>query len=270
MGRPLLAGGLALVSMSCTPVAVPGTTTNPPPVGNEVIVSWIVDGDTIEVDAEAGTLVVRLLGINAPDDGECFYDEATDHLIDILKGRTIRLDTDGTDQFDRVLAWVWDGDTLVNRDLVERGLAIATTRDPDDRHHPELITEEERAIAAGAGLWARSACGPESDADLSLEIESDPPGPDDEALGAEMVTVRNTGDSAVDLSGWVLRDESSRHRFHFAAGETLDPGAELTIPSDDEGWDPGGEAVWSNIGDMALLLDQHGNVVARMRYRQGD
>jgi hypothetical protein len=40
----------------------------------------------------------------------------------------------------------------------------------------------------------------------------------------------------------------------------------MTIRSTDPGWVPGGSPVWSNGGDMVLVLDETGRVVARHRY----
>jgi hypothetical protein len=103
----------------------------------------------------------------------------------------------------------------------------------------------------------------EIDAGISVV---DPPGPDDETLDQEMVVLANRGGALVDLEGWILRDESSRHRYIFPAGATLGPGRALQVRSDDPRWAPGGEPVWNNDGDMALLQDRHGNVLSRWRY----
>jgi hypothetical protein len=46
----------------------------------------------------------------------------------------------------------------------------------------------------------------------------------------------------------------------------IGPGAEVTIRSSDPGWDPGDSAVWNNGGDVVLLLDDGGRVIARFRY----
>jgi len=120
------------------------------------------------------------------------------------------------------------------------------------------------------GLWSPSACGDDTTPpQLSFDIDSsivDPPGPDDEDLGAETMVVVNEGDAMVALAGWVLRDESSRHRYVFPSEASLDAGDARVVASSDPGWDPGGSPVWNNDGDMALLLTPHGTVVARWRY----
>lgn len=217
--------------------------------------TWIYDGDTVEVETDGGVVDVRLLDINAPETDECFHQESRDHLIDTLKGLNVRLETgDSLDQYGRTLAYVWDDDRNVNVELVEMGLAIATTPNTGSG----FLAEESKAFDAGLGLWAPSACGSSSRSEVAIGA-LEPSG--------ETVLIVNQEPVAVDLSGWTLRDESSRHRYRFPEGSTLRPGGQLTIDSDSPHWDPGGSPVWNNDGDMALLLNRDGRVVDRWRYR---
>jgi endonuclease YncB( thermonuclease family) len=259
VGRTGIVVALLAVS-ACTPddVIPPATTAVE---GAPAVVTWVYDGDTIEVEQDGRVFDVRLDGINAPERGECYHQEATSHLIDTLKGREITLVVTGEDQFDRVLAMVWDGDMWVNRDLVATGMAIATT-DPD--RDSALVDAETDAYGDGLGLWGACGTGPTPAVEIRTVV-FDPPGPDDEVLDEEYVVLLNSGDTAVELGGWVLRDESSRHRHHFDAVR-IDPGETFVVTSGDDGWDPGASPVWSNDGDMALLIDPGGRIVARYRY----
>jgi hypothetical protein len=54
--------------------------------------------------------------------------------------------------------------------------------------------------------------------------------------------------------------------FVFAAGTTLSAGEVLAITRTDDGWTPGVSPVWNNGGDLALLQDPKGTVVACWRY----
>jgi hypothetical protein len=97
---------------------------------------------------------------------------------------------------------------------------------------------------------------------------TDPPGDDGDRLHSEVISLINLGDQPVDLAGWGLRDGSSRHRFLFATGgSVIAPGGRIDVASSSPGWVPGGEPVWSNRGDIAILLDDSGLVVARWRYQ---
>jgi len=100
-------------------------------------------------------------------------------------------------------------------------------------------------------------------------IQFDPDGPDLDDLNEEWVRIANRGDAAVDLRGWVVRDESASNRFRFPDGLRLQAGRAITLRTgcgtDDEDnlhWCRSGAAVWNNDGDTAFLLDPDGNIVA--------
>lgn len=235
-------------------------------------VRWITDGDTIDVDTDGGEVTLRLLGINAPERGDCFAEEALDFLIDEIKGRSVQFDDLGTDQFGRTLADVWFEGRWINGELVASGLTTAVTPDDGYLHGDLLIEAEDRAYTAREGLWGDEACGsvgPSPDVSFDLDRSAfNPPGPDDSVLDDEYIVIVNNESTAVDLSGWTLRDESSRNRLVFDLGTMLAAGDTLTVSSGcstDPSW-CGDRSIWNNAGDLALLLDENGRVVARARY----
>lgn len=176
----------------------------------------------------------------------------------------------GVDQFDRTLAHVFSEDRHVNLEMVVMGLALASTPDGSDPYRDTILSAEEQAYTSRTGLWAADACGGSGDlAAIAIDAGAsrpDPDGPDEENLRAELIVVDNEGDEDVDLGGWIIRDESTRHRFRFADGITIAPGDSVVVTSDSPGWRPGGSPVWNNGGDMALVQDPYGNIVARWRY----
>ena len=130
----------------------------------------------------------------------------------------------------------------MNLNLIEGGLAIATTPEPDDQHGADLVNAEEEAYRSGVGLW--DGCDAAEGAGLELAIDTDghdPPGPDQEVLSEEVVTITNLGGADVDLEGWVLRDESSAHRFLFPPGAGIPAGVMRVIASSDPAMGPRGE-----------------------------
>lgn len=234
--------------------------------------SRVIDGDSIDIDVGGETVEVRMIGINANERGECHSEEAADYLVEELTDASVGVETVARDQFDRVLANVWLDEELVNLTLVASGLVIAQTPLPEDPNRSALIAAEEEAYESGLGLWSAEACGSAGPVpDIGFDLGSstiDPPGPDGDGLGDEYVVVVNNGEEAVDMTGWTLRDESSRNRKVFADGTTLAPGEQIEISSgcaDPLSW-CAGSPIWNNDGDMALLLDAYGRVVARARY----
>lgn len=233
----------------------------------DAVVTSVADGDTITATLDTGDRVeVRLAGVNAPETGECHFDEARSYLDREILGHRVVLEPVGVDRFGRMLAFVKVDTVEINTSLVTLGHAIATTPDRDD---PTVLLEaEEQARVANLGLWADDACMAEGPipAVRITTVDFDPPGPDEERLEREAVVITNDGDESVDIGNWALRDESSLHRLRFAPATLLMPGASLTVSSASPLWEPGGSPVWNNDGDMAMLLDRSGRVVDAVRY----
>lgn len=249
----------------------PGTTLAPSNMGETATVISITDGDTLDVYLEDGSRdTVRLIGINAPEIGECWAVEADRTLEELVPpGSEIGMtrDQSNRDQFGRLLRYLWIDSTSVNEELVRVGAVISRRYPPDTAMAEVLEAAQAEAESAGAGLWAPDACGPSSDADLAvLELRFDADGNDNENLNDEWISIVNQGDEPLDLTGWGIRDESSTNRFRFPAGLTVEPGATVTIHTgcgqssgSMQYWCSKGSAVWNNDGDTAFLIDPGGN-----------
>jgi competence protein ComEC len=124
----------------------------------------------------------------------------------------------------------------------------------------------------GAGVGDTQTAGDRQRPDIEVtEIHADAPGDDREALTEEYVVLTNTGDAPVDLSGWVLTDESGA-RYTFPEGVTLGAGDAVTVrtgagtdTATDRYWDAG-RPVWNNDGDTVRLLRPDGTVVTEVSY----
>jgi hypothetical protein len=96
----------------------------------------------------------------------------------------------------------------------------------------------------------------------------DSPGPDfrsNASLNAEYVVLKNTTNKALDLEGWILRDETG---YKYVFGDvTLKPGKKITIRSG-QGTDTTTnlywgrrQYVWNNDGDTATLRNVNGKKI---------
>lgn len=236
----------------------------------------VVDGDTLRGDVGGVVETVRLIGINAPESGECLAEAASRRLSELVADRTVTLEVDVSDRdrYGRLLRYVYVGEVLVNEVLVGEGLAIARRYEPDTSRSDGLAAAQQRAQEDGRGMWATEACGPSAAAEVVVdEIRVDPPGDDSRALVDEWVRFRNTADGAVDLSGWTVKDESASHRYSFPSGFVLVPDATVTLrtgcgtdSTTDLFWCVSGSAVWNNGGDTVFLLDPAGNVAVALSY----
>jgi endonuclease YncB( thermonuclease family) len=238
----------------------------------EAGVIHVDDGDSLIVELDGREQRVRLLGINAPERDECMGDISR-QALENLEGEVVALGLEArrTDQFDRILAHVFTEGTYVNLAQVRAGMAIVIS--VDHAFIDELTDAQDAAESAAAGLWSPDVCGGGPIPDLEItRIDENPPGPDEDALDLEIVEITNRSDADVDLSGFVLRDESTANRFVFPGGTILGAGDSLEVSA---GCDPPGNAlawcadgpVWNNGGDTALLLDPAGRIVDHMSYR---
>lgn len=262
------------------------TTVALPPPEEQIIgtVVDVVDGDTLTMTVEGATVDVRLDGINAPETSECWGPESTALLNGLVSGQQLILVAGETDQdqFGRLLRYAYldneEGTTFVNAEMVRDGNALAVQN--GGPHVMTLKALEARAFQSGKGMWGTVICGDEEAlrADRPVvrvaEVEFDPAGPDDDALGEEYVTFVNEGYGRVSFSGWVLRDESSSNRLTFPSGVVLAPGDTVTVVTGCDGDGGPAEAirwcsdspVWSNGGDTIIVSDTFGNAVIWFTY----
>src|SRR3989344_2355810 len=80
----------------------------------------VVDGDTLDLNNSER---VRLSGINTPETGECYYDEAKDELENLILNKEVYLEKDisDRDKYDRLLRYIYINDLLVNSYLIQNG-----------------------------------------------------------------------------------------------------------------------------------------------------
>lgn len=129
------------------------------PDGELVVVEFVVDGDTIELDDGRR---VRLLQLDAPegsDPAECYAEEAREVLSDAVEqGGEILLVADPLldqeDRFGRLLRYVYVDGENVNVQLVRRGAATVWFFDGDEGiFATEMLEVATDANASGRGLW---------------------------------------------------------------------------------------------------------------------
>jgi micrococcal nuclease len=124
----------------------------------DLVVSKVFDGDSILL---SDGREIRYIGIDAPETGgnrpaEFGGKEAADLNERLVDGNEVRLefDTEKKDHYGRTLAYVYVGGTMINRELVLSGVALAVPYPPDLKHENELSEAMDEARRAGRGLWA--------------------------------------------------------------------------------------------------------------------
>lgn len=124
----------------------------------------VVDGDTVDVNIDGEEVRVRLIGVDTPEsvhpDENRNTDEgkvAADWMRELLDGKKVYLEFDvaETDKYGRTLAYVYleDRKTMVNKLLLENGLAQVMTVPPNSKYSDEFYKLQTRARKAGSGFW---------------------------------------------------------------------------------------------------------------------
>jgi len=255
---------------------------SPGPDGGLWRATDVVDGDTLYVVGPGGELTVRVLGINTPESGECFSDEAADALEELVAGTDLVLvvDRSDVDQYGRSLRYVETADGLdVGAALVAGGYAISRRYEPDVARDALYSDLQGVARTQQVGLWAPDACGDPVVEGMVIEVEinANAPGDDSQNLNGEWVRFTSVADAPIDLKNWKVSDESASHRYSFDEF-VLDPGrsAVLYTGCGDDGpgdsgvdevfWCEGSGPIWNNAGDTVFLRDPSGNLVAIFAY----
>ena len=185
MRSKLLASTGLVLLVACSSPAVlltrqaPATLAQEPGGYEEATVRRVVDGDTIDVlitgrvDGPGAGLTqvgrtyrVRLLGIDTPETVkpgtpvQCYGHQASAATGALLEGRKVRLvkDVEETDQYDRLLRYVYFGDEMANARLVANGYAYVLTYPPNVRHAELFVTLASEARSGGVGLWSTDSC----------------------------------------------------------------------------------------------------------------
>ncbi len=127
------------------------------------IVSRVIDGDTIELSNRE---MVRYIGIDAPEirekkNGEWVYkprpyaEEARVFNQKLVEGKSVRLEFDvqKRDKYKRLLAYVYEGDEMVNIEMVRSGFAMIYTYPPNIKYSQRFLDAQKEARNNKKGLW---------------------------------------------------------------------------------------------------------------------
>ena len=126
----------------------------------KVQVSYVLDGDTVDVVRSGNRIRIRLDAIDCPEDGQEWGDIATAGLIKMIGGRSVYLETHGLDPYLRTLATIYveRGSELinVNERMVMLGHAWVLRRHFNhlsERRKQQLNRLENWAKSKRVGLW---------------------------------------------------------------------------------------------------------------------
>lgn len=121
--------------------------------GERARVTRVIDGDTIDVEIGGEVYRVRYVGANTPERDEACYSDAVRANRNLVENETVTLvsDVSDTDRYDRLLRYVYVGDTLVNAEMIRQGYAEVVLYEPDRAQYENFRQLEREAARAGRG-----------------------------------------------------------------------------------------------------------------------
>jgi micrococcal nuclease len=121
--------------------------------GDAVRVVQVIDGDSLKVESGGRYFQVRLWGIDAPEWQQAFSAKAKAVCRDLTAGKNVSLEEKYNDSYGRTVAVVRVNGTVLNEELVKRGLAWVHVRYCDEEICALWQDLEAEARRRRLGLW---------------------------------------------------------------------------------------------------------------------
>ncbi len=227
-----------------------------------VTVVRVIDGDTFRL---ANGKTVRLIGIDAPEKGQYYYEEAREKLKELIEGKKVVLEADisNSDKLNRLLRYVFVNNLFVNLELVKEGYANVYIVSPNEKYSSELLKAEEYARKNKLGLWNKF-----SEFSKCIKVENfhfNAKGDDKKNLNDEYIVFKNVCNFEINLSQWTIKNRASKQ--YVFPNVSLKPEERVTLFSgfgrnfkNRLYWNSS-IPIWNNKGDTLYLRDKDGSLV---------
>lgn len=126
----------------------------------------VVDGDTYVISFNGKDEKIRIIGVDTPESVHSNSTKnvpegkiASDYVKNLLDGKTIGLEFDvqERDKYGRLLGYVYLGETMINKHLLEEGYAKLATFPPNVKYVDELTQIQTKARDNNKGFWKNNA-----------------------------------------------------------------------------------------------------------------
>lgn len=237
-------------------------------------VKYVIDGDTIVLE---NGRKVRYLGINSPEKGQPFYQEAKTSNEQMVLNKVMRLefDVEQSDRYGRLLAYVYYGNTMINAEQVKKGLAVVETIPPNVKYSNLFSSSQKSARDSCQGIW-KGLCNT-STSENCLKIPSihyNSAGDDTKNKNDEYIIIENRCNKTISLKDYLLKDSSASNSYIFPPF-SLNSGERVNIHSGcgqdtatDLYWKCPEQknTIWNNDTDHAYLYSDTRILVADFGY----
>jgi len=216
------------------------------------IVERVIDGDTIIINNKS----VRLLGINSPERGEYYYEEAKIFLEEKILSKKVGLEfgKEKYDKYERILAYIFIDRKNVNLELVKEGFANFYFPSGKDKYYLDFEKAWKSCVKKNKNLCENSTDKCSNCIELKkFDYEN------------QEIIFYNKCDFNCDLTNWEIKDEGrknfifpeivldKRKEIKIIVGEGVDASSNLF-------WG-GEEYVWTRTGDTLFLREDNKKLV---------
>ncbi len=158
--RSLILVTILVIFLTIANIAIAFTKPKDQVNGELWIINRVVSGQTVEASVVNNPNMtvqrVRLLGLSAPLKEQAPWgDRARQRLSDLIKEQKVILEFDvkQKDNSDRLLAYIWKDNLLINQYLVSEGLAIADPYSPNSKYDANISRAQSKARLQELGIW---------------------------------------------------------------------------------------------------------------------
>jgi len=216
-----------------------------------IIVDRVIDGDTI---VDNNKMHYRLLGINTPERGEYLYSEAKNFLEKEALNISLTIEKKGKDKYQRELAYLYNGNKNLNKELIKEGYANYYFPSGKDNHYNEFVEAWEECLNKNKNLCEKSS----DKCSSCIEIyEWD--------FKSQKVVFLNKCNFDCSMNKWTIKDEG-RKKFVFSnftleSQEYVSIIVENKTNTQEKLYWKGETYVWTSSGDTIFLRDSQGKLV---------
>lgn len=176
----------------------------------KVKVLRVVDGDTFKCMIDGKEQTIRLIGVDTPESVNPKEEKntvegkiASEYTKRYLENRDVELEFDiqKTDKYGRVLAYVWNGDTMFNFKLIRDGIAKPMTIAPNVRYSEIIKNLEKTAVENNKGFFNKDYKEKDILEKISKEriIEENTKNDTEKALEYDLSVTKYNADNSVEF-----------------------------------------------------------------------
>jgi len=132
-------------------------------VAGQFKITRVYDGDTVKVQGNDIEIMVRLVGIDAPETsrkkrepGQPYSQKAKKYLAGLVLNKTVDIKAYGLDRYNRILGVISHDGKNINLEMVKAGFAeVYRGKPPRDLAMKPYLKAEKRAREAKTGMWSQ-------------------------------------------------------------------------------------------------------------------